>query len=101
MARISPGGSPARRLAHLAIRFYQLTLSSLTGRWCRHEPSCSHYTDDAMGMHGFWAGGWMGLARLSRCRPGGTRGYDPPPGVLPPRAGALTPWRYGRWRGPL
>lgn len=92
---------PVRRAAHYAIRGYQLTLSSLTGRMCRHLPSCSEFTDEAIQIHGFWPGGWMGLARICRCQPWGTAGYDPVPARLPPQAGPLTPWRYGRWRGPL
>ena len=90
-----------RRAAHGLIRAYQLTFSAVAGRWCRHLPTCSHYTDDAIRMHGVWAGGWMGLARICRCRPGGTTGYDPVPPEAPRRAGPLTPWRYGKWRGPL
>ena len=51
---------PLRRGAHFAIRGYQLTLSGLVGRQCRHLPSCSDYTDEAIQRHGLWAGGWMG-----------------------------------------
>jgi len=87
-----------RRLAHVAIRAYQLTLSSLIGRQCRYLPSCSEYTDEAIQTHGFWAGGWMGFARICRCNPWGGSGYDPIPLERPAGASALTPWRYGRWR---
>jgi putative membrane protein insertion efficiency factor len=90
-----------RRAVRLAIRGYQLTLSSLMGRWCRHMPSCSAYMDEAIARHGLWAGGWMGTARLCRCQPWGTSGYDPVPERPPPGAGPLTFWRYGQWRGPL
>jgi putative membrane protein insertion efficiency factor len=86
--------------AHVLIRFYQLTLSSLMGRQCRYAPSCSEYTDEAIQKHGLWAGGWMGVARICRCRPGGSSGYDPVPGALKPQGRALAPWRYGDWRGP-
>jgi uncharacterized protein len=88
----------ARQAAHLAIRSYQLTLSSLVGRQCRHFPSCSEYTDEAIQMHGLWAGGWMGLARICRCGPRGTSGIDWVCEELPPDASPLTPWRYGLWR---
>lgn len=90
----------ARGLAHGLIRFYQLTLSAVMGRQCRYLPSCSTYTDEAIQKHGVWAGGWMGFARICRCRPGGASGYDPAPERAPADAGALTPWRYGDWRGP-
>jgi putative membrane protein insertion efficiency factor len=90
-----------RLTAHALIRTYQLTLSGLTGRQCRHLPTCSDFTDEAIQTHGFWAGGWMGLARICRCQPWGTAGYDPVSPTLPEGAGPLTPWRYGQWRGPL
>lgn len=79
------------------IRAYQLTLSSLVGAQCRHLPTCSAYTAEAIERHGLWAGGWMGAARLCRCHPWGTHGFDP---VSSPPADAnwARPWRYGRWR---
>ncbi len=92
---------PTRAAAHAAIRAYQLTLSAFVGRACRHLPSCSEFTDEAIQTHGLWAGGWMGLARICRCNPWGTSGYDPVPGHAPPDAMWATPWRYGKWRGPL
>jgi hypothetical protein len=94
-----PRPSPAARAAHLAIRGYQLTLSGLIGRTCRHLPSCSEYADEAIRRHGFWAGGWMGLARICRCGPGGTSGLDFVCEEIPEAARPWTPWRYGRWRG--
>ena len=100
-AMVGPISRGARYGAHLLLRFYQLTLSAVIGRWCRHLPSCSSYMDEAIQRHGLWAGGWMGTARLCRCQPWGTSGYDPVPEGLPEKAGALPPWRYGKWRGPL
>ena len=52
--------SPVQKAAHWAIRGYQLSLSGLIGRQCRHLPSCSEYTDEAIQRHGFWAGGLDG-----------------------------------------
>jgi len=91
-------GLPARAAQGL-IRGYQLTLSGLMGRGCRHLPSCSEYTSEAIGRHGLWAGGWMGVARLCRCHPWGTSGLDFVPPGLPPETAWYRPWRYGRWRG--
>ena len=85
--------------ARAAIRGYQLSFSSLTGRHCRHLPSCSEYADEAIQRHGLWAGGWMGLARICRCGPGGTSGLDVVPEALPDKSAWYKPWRYGRWRG--
>jgi putative membrane protein insertion efficiency factor len=102
---MTTGGRPQktslpRRAAHGAIRAYQLTLSGLIGRQCRHLPTCSDYTDEAITRHGLWAGGWMGTARICRCQPFGTSGFDPVP-EIPNRARWYAPWRYGLWRGPL
>lgn len=83
----------------LLIRVYQLTLSSILGRHCRHLPSCSEYTDEAIGRYGLWAGGWIGVARICRCHPWGTSGLDFVPRRLPEKARWYLPWRYGRWRG--
>ena len=83
------------------IRLYQLTLSALIGRTCRHLPTCSDYASEAIERHGVWPGAWMGLARMCRCHPWGTHGYDPVPAGLPAKANPLLPWRYGRWGGPL
>lgn len=90
-----------RRLAHIAIRTYQLSLSSLAGRSCRHLPTCSSYMDEAMVRHGVWAGGFIGLARICRCNPWGSSGYDPVPINLPPGSTWFRPWTFGDWRGPL
>ena len=93
--------SLARQAAHGVIRTYQLTLSGLIGRQCRHAPSCSDFADEAIQRHGLWAGGFMGLARICRCQPWGTAGFDPVPQALPAHAHWSRPWAYGRWRGPL
>lgn len=89
---------PFRTGAIGLITLYRYTLSALVGRTCRHAPSCSEFTADAIRRFGFWPGGWMGLARIIRCGPGGTYGYDPVPVTLPTGAHWYQPWRYGRWR---
>ncbi len=62
------------------IRAYQLLISPLLGPRCRHLPSCSEYTAEAIALHGPVRGGWMGLRRIVSCNPWGTSGYDPGPG---------------------
>lgn len=89
---------PLRALAYLLIQGYRFSLSMFMGRNCRHLPTCSEFTRDAILAHGFWPGGWMGLARLYRCRPHGTHGFDPVPAAVPEGARWYRPWRYGRWR---
>ena len=61
------------------IRAYQRLISPSLGPLCRYEPSCSHYAHEAIERHGLLRGVWLGLRRLSRCRPYGGRGYDPVP----------------------
>ena len=92
-------GRVPRMLAHVLIRGYQLSFSMLVGRHCRHWPSCSAYTDEAIQRFGLWRGGWVGLARICRCNPWGTSGIDIVCETLPARARWYWPWRYGRWRG--
>ncbi len=91
--------SPAQALARAAVKAYRFVLSPLIGSNCRHLPTCSQYADDAFARHGFWAGGWMTLARVLRCQPLGTSGLDFVPDAPPPGARWYLPWRYGRWRG--
>ena len=91
---------PARAARGLILA-YRVTFSMIAGRFCRYAPTCSQYADEAIAKHGLWAGGWMGFARICRCRPGGGEGFDPAPDALRPDASALTPWRYARWRGPF
>jgi uncharacterized protein len=83
-----------RLAAHLVIRAYQLTLSSIAGTHCRHLPTCSAYLDEAIARHGLWAGAWLGLARLLRCHPWGTSGFDPLPKALPSHARWWRPWTF-------
>jgi hypothetical protein len=94
---------PFAALAVALIAVYKLALApalALFGVRCRHWPTCSSYAADAIERHGAWAGGWIALSRLSRCRPFGSSGIDPAPEVVPQRARWWTPWRYGDWRGP-
>ncbi len=63
----------------ILIRAYQLTLSSLVGRYCRHLPTCSQYAADAISRHGAWAGFWLAFFRVLRCHPWGSEGFDPVP----------------------
>jgi len=81
------------------IRFYQWFISPLLGPSCRHLPTCSDYTLQAIERHGGWRGFWLGLARIARCHPYGSHGFDPVPERLDDQP-FWAPWRYGRWRMP-
>ena len=88
-----------RRCARSLVKLYSITLSPLIGFHCRYLPTCSDYADQALERHGLWAGGWMTLARLTRCHPFGNSGLDFVPSAKPAQARWYLPWRYGRWRG--
>ena len=98
-----PNSSAIARLPRIAgrglVQLYRYTLAGLIGPRCRHLPSCSEYTDEAISRFGLWAGSWVGLARILRCHPWGTSGLDFVPAALPERGRWWAPWRYGRWRG--
>jgi hypothetical protein len=61
------------------IRLYQMTLSKVLPPSCRFEPSCSHYTYEAINKYGLFKGAWMGFRRILRCNPFNPGGYDPVP----------------------
>ena len=61
------------------IRFYQLTISALTGDCCRFQPTCSEYAHQAIKVHGCFWGTWLSIKRLLKCHPWGKSGYDPVP----------------------
>lgn len=61
------------------IKGYQYLISPLTPATCRFQPTCSHYTAEALKTHGLWKGGKLALHRISRCHPWGDSGYDPVP----------------------
>jgi putative membrane protein insertion efficiency factor len=70
-----------KQLALGLIRLYQRTLSPYIPSGCRYDPTCSHYTYEAISKHGFFVGIWLGIKRISRCHPFGPSGYDPVPSV--------------------
>jgi uncharacterized protein len=75
--------SLAARAACLLIRGYQWTFGRMLGALgpgiCRFEPSCSHYTLEAIRRHGFFKGSLLGAYRILRCNPFCRGGHDPVP----------------------
>ena len=68
-----------RKLATLPIRAWQNTLSPFLGPACRFEPSCSHFTAEAIERYGVVRGVGLGMRRIGRCHPFHPGGYDPVP----------------------
>jgi putative membrane protein insertion efficiency factor len=76
------GGAPTggRRAAVWLIHAYQVARAGHVSP-CRFTPTCSEYAVQAVSTHGVGRGIALTARRLTRCRPGGTFGYDPvPPG---------------------
>jgi uncharacterized protein len=91
------GRDLAKALLLAPIMAYRFTISPFLGVNCRHLPTCSDYAREAIAKNGAWKGGWLTLARLCRCHPWGSHGFDP----VPDLAGEhhpFAPWRYGRRR---
>ncbi len=63
----------------LPVKLYQWIISPLFPATCRHTPTCSVYTVEAVKEWGPLKGIWLGIKRLSKCHPWGTSGYDPVP----------------------
>lgn len=72
-------GAPARIALVGLIRLYQVTLSGWLGGQCRFSPTCSHYAEVAIRMHGAVRGSAMTLWRIARCGPFTRGGFDPVP----------------------
>ena len=74
----SMSGSVWQRRMLRAIEWYQKAF-----QWrpspCRFSPTCSHYSHEAISLHGPRKGLWLTVKRLLRCRPFGPSGFDPVP----------------------
>jgi putative membrane protein insertion efficiency factor len=74
--------SVTRGLSWLGLKliwFYRHAISPFTPASCRFQPTCSHYTYEAIERFGIWRGGWLGVRRLCRCHPFCAGGIDPVP----------------------
>jgi putative membrane protein insertion efficiency factor len=78
-------GTPVRAFLIGGIHLYRLTLSPWLGGQCRYYPSCSHYAEDAIRLHGAAKGTGLAVWRIVRCGPFTKGGVDHVPN---PRPGA-------------
>lgn len=67
-----------KALVLLPIRLYRAVISPFLGPRCRFYPTCSAYGLEAVERHGVLRGGLLALARLLRCHPWHTSGFDDP-----------------------
>lgn len=67
------------RLVIALIRVYQYLLSPFLGSACRFSPSCSHYSQEALHLHGLIYGFYLSIKRILRCHPWCQGGIDPVP----------------------
>ena len=61
------------------LRFILKPLSLTSGKICRHTPSCSEYTYQAIYKYGIISGLILGIKRIVRCHPFAPAGFDPLP----------------------
>lgn len=61
------------------LRAYKVAISPLLPVACRYYPTCSAFAREAIEQHGLLAGSRMAVARLARCHPFASGGYDPVP----------------------
>ena len=54
-----------------------VSMTSITPRVCKYEPTCSHYAVQAIGRYGILRGLVLAGWRLLRCNPWSHGGFDP------------------------
>jgi uncharacterized protein len=82
-SNVSPTSAQRRTISSwllvAAIHAYRLTFALFLGGHCKFYPSCSHYAEQAIKMHGAKRGALLAAKRLLRCRPFTKGGHDPVP----------------------
>ncbi|MCK7540273.1 MAG: membrane protein insertion efficiency factor YidD [Marinilabiliales bacterium] len=66
----------------IPVYLYQWFISPLKGPSCRHIPTCSTYSIQALRKHGPWHGLMLGTNRILRCRTGRNSWVRPGSGYI-------------------
>lgn len=69
-------GAPLRGALLGLIRVYRFVLSGSLGGQCKFHPTCSHYAEEAIRIHGAFRGALMAAWRILRCGPFTDGGVD-------------------------
>ena len=51
------------------IKLYQYVISPFFPASCRFYPTCSNYFLEALKVHGFFIGNYLGIKRILKCNP--------------------------------
>lgn len=71
--------STGSRILIVLVRIYQFVITPLLGPRCRFQPTCSHYTIEALSQFGMIKGSRLALKRILKCHPLNPGGDDPVP----------------------
>lgn len=66
-----------RKIFHLIIKIYQVTISPVLGNNCRFHPTCSQYAIDSLQTKPIYKALPLIVIRVSKCHPFHSGGYDP------------------------
>lgn len=69
---------PLKKFLLFIIKCYQ-RIPGTFHSMCRHIPTCSNYTIEAIEKYGSLKGSYLSIKRIIKCNPWGTKGYDPVP----------------------
>lgn len=80
---------------------YRAVLSPILGRFCRFEPTCSHYGEECFQRFGFFKALALTAWRILRCQPFGKAGIDHVPSEDDPHPfrSHVIPWETDHQHG--
>ena len=75
-----PQNQVTARLYLASVRFYRADIHPFTAHYihCRYNPTCSHYSEQAVERFGIARGLWLTAKRVASCNPSVPMGTDDP-----------------------